>query len=86
MEYEVQDYEGSLGQTIMRNNEIRYFAIDDRLYPLGGAYYADQSYHRGQTTGIFYAPTTLSGLDPNHYIESIYETQQKGQTKYMSAE
>ena len=47
-----------MGETIERNNEIRYFAIDDRLYPLGGAYYADQSYHRGQTTGIFYAPTT----------------------------
>ena len=24
--------------------------------------------HRGQTTGIFYAPTTLSGLDPNHSL------------------
>jgi len=85
--YEVQDYEGSLGETIDRNNEIRYFAIDDRLYPLGGAYYADQSYHRGQTTGIFYAPTTLSGLDPNHYIESVYETQRGDRpTVFMSAE
>ena len=85
--YEVQDYGGSLGETIERNNEIRYFAIDDRLYPLGGAYYADQSYHRGQTTGIFYAPTTLSGLDPNHYIESIYETQRGDRpTVFMSAE
>ena len=85
--YEVQDYEGSLGETIERNNEIRYFAIDDRLYPLGGAYYADQSYHRGQTTGIFYAPTTLSGLDPNHYIESVYETQRGDRpTVFMSAE
>ena len=85
--YEVQDYQGSLGETIERNNEIRYFAIDDRLYPLGGAYYADQSYHRGQTTGIFYAPTTLSGLDPNHYIESVYETQRGDRpTVFMSAE
>ena len=85
--YEVQDYGGSLGETIERNNEIRYFAIDDRLYPLGGAYYADQSYHRGQTTGIFYAPTTLSGLDPNHYIESVYETQRGDRpTVFMSAE
>ena len=85
--YEVQDYEGSLGETIERNNEIRYFAIDDRLYPLGGAYYADQSYHRGQTTGIFYAPTTLSGLDPNHYIESVYETQRGDRpTVFMTAE
>ena len=90
VEYEVQDYEGSLGETINRNNEIRYFAIDDRLYPLGGAYYADQSYHRGQTTGIFYAPTTLSGLDPSHYIESVYETQRGDPslvpTVFMSAE
>ncbi len=85
--YEVQDYEGSLGETVERNNEIRYFAIDDRLYPLGGAYYADQSYHRGQTTGIFYAPTTLSGLDPNHYIESVYETQRGNRpTVFMSSE
>ncbi len=72
IDYEVQDYEGSLGQTITRNNEIRYFAIDDRLYPLGGMYNADASYHRGQTTGIFYAPTTLSGLDPDDYIASLY--------------
>jgi len=72
IEYEVQDYEGSLGETITRNNEIRYFAIDDRLYPLGGMYNADASYHRGQTTGIFYAPTTLSGLDPDDYIASLY--------------
>ncbi len=74
IEYEVQDYEGSLGQTITRNNEIRYFAIDDRLYPLGGMYNADASYHRGQTTGIFYAPTTLSGLDPDDYIASLYHS------------
>lgn len=72
IEYEVQDYEGSLGEMITRNNEIRYFAIDDRLYPLGGMYNADASYHRGQTTGIFYAPTTLSGLDPDDYIASLY--------------
>ena len=75
LEYEVQNYDGSLGEKITRNNEIRYFAIDDRLYPLGGMYYEDSSYHRGQTTGIFYAPTTLSGLDPDNYIESVYITQ-----------
>jgi hypothetical protein len=87
VEYEVQSYDGSLGDMITRNNDIRYFAVDDRLYPLGGAYYADQSYHRGQTTGIFYAPTTLSGLDPDHYIESVYQTQRGDRpTVYMSAE
>ena len=59
--YEVTDYDGG---TTTRNHEIRYFAVDNRLYPLGGKYNADySSYHRGQTTGIFHAPTHLSGLD-----------------------
>ena len=75
LEYEVQDYQGSLGQTVVRNNDIRYFAIDNRLYPLGGTYYGDYQYHRGQTTGIFHAPTGLSGLDMEDYITSVYETQ-----------
>ena len=75
LEYEVQDYQGSLGETVVRNNDIRYFAIDNRLYPLGGAYYGDYQYHRGQTTGIFHAPTGLSGLDMEDYITAIYETQ-----------
>ena len=75
LEYEVQDYEGALGETVVRNNDIRYFAIDNRLYPLGGAYYGDYQYHRGQTTGIFHAPTGLSGLDMDDYITSVYETQ-----------
>ena len=75
LEYEVQDYQGTLGQTVVRNNDIRYFAIDNRLYPLGGSYYGDYQYHRGQTTGIFHAPTGLSGLDLDDYITSVYETQ-----------
>jgi len=75
LEYEVQDYQGTLGETVIRNNDIRYFAIDNRLYPLGGAYYGDYQYHRGQTTGIFHAPTGLSGLDLDDYITSVYETQ-----------
>ena len=73
--YEVQDYNGKLGETISRNNEIRYFAVDNRLYPLGGQYYEDYSYHQGQTTGIFHAPTSLSGLDTETYISSVYQTQ-----------
>ena len=73
--YDVQDYEGALGEMISRNNEIRYFAVDNRLYPLGGNYYEDYSYHQGQTTGIFHAPTSLSGLDTETYISSVYETQ-----------
>ena len=73
--YSVQDYENSLGENVERNNEIRYFAVDNRLYPLGGAYYEDYSYHRGQTTGIFHAPTGLSGLDMDDYIATFYQSQ-----------
>ena len=73
--YDVQDYEGGLGETTERNNDIRYFAVDNRLYPLGGSYYADYNYHRGQTTGIFHAPTGLSGLDLDDYISTMYQTQ-----------
>ena len=58
-----------------RNNEIRYFAVDNRLFPLGGSYYEDSQYHRGQTTGIFHAPTSLSGLDLDTYISTLYQTQ-----------
>ena len=73
--YEVSDYDESHGSTTSRNHEIRYFAVDNRLYPLGGKYYEDyQSYHRGQTTGIFHAPTHLSGLDIDSYITTTYET------------
>ena len=88
--YEVSDYEESHGSTTSRNHEIRYFAVDNRLYPLGGKYYEDyQSYHRGQTTGIFHAPTHLSGLDLDSYITTTYETNQgpmspeEFQTKYL---
>ena len=73
--YDVQNYEGPLGEMISRNNEIRYFAVDNRLYPLGGQYYEDYSYHQGQTTGIFHAPTSLSGLETETYISSLYQTQ-----------
>ena len=73
--YDVQDYEAGLGETTERNNDIRYFAVDNRLYPLGGSYYGDYNYHRGQTTGIFHAPTGLSGLDLDDYISTLYQTQ-----------
>ncbi len=72
--WDVQTFEGRIGETVERNTEVRYFAIDDRLYPLGGLFYEDYSYHGGQTTGIFYAPTTLAGLDPEDYISSSYLT------------
>jgi len=83
LEYDVQNYEGELGEMVTRNNDIRYFAIDNRLYPLGGAYYADYQYHRGQTTGIFHAPTGLSGLDMEDYISADYQTQ-RGSGSIMS--
>ena len=75
IEYDVQDYSSATGSTTTRNHEIRYFAVDDRLYPLGGSYYGDYSYHRGQATGIFHAPTRLSGLDMDTYISTMYQTQ-----------
>ncbi|GIS43277.1 MAG: hypothetical protein Ct9H90mP16_03470 [Candidatus Poseidoniales archaeon] len=64
IDYEVATYEGGPGETIVRNNDIRYFAVDNRLYPVGGYQYAESGMHYGNPTGIFYAPTTLSGLDP----------------------
>ena len=75
LEYEVADYDGGPGETLVRNNDIRYFAVDNRLYPIGGYQYAESGMHYGNPTGIFYAPTTLSGLDPENYLESVYITQ-----------
>ena len=73
--YEVQDSEGAPGEMITRNHEISYFAIDTRLYPMGGGAYSDSSYNRGNPTGIFYAPTILSGQNPDHFMDTVYETQ-----------
>jgi len=75
IEYEVASYDGGPGETITRNNDIRYFAVDNRLYPIGGYQYSESGLHYGNPTGIFYAPTTLSGLDPEDYIQSVYITQ-----------
>ncbi|MEE2747530.1 MAG: STT3 domain-containing protein [Candidatus Thermoplasmatota archaeon] len=75
IEYEVATYDGGPGETITRNNDIRYFAVDNRLFPIGGYQYAESGLHYGNPTGIFYAPTTLSGLDPEDYIQSVYITQ-----------
>ena len=33
----VQDYNGGPGEIITRDHEIRYFAIDNRLYPVAGS-------------------------------------------------
>ena len=72
--YRVQDYEGAPGETINRDHEIRYFAVDDRLYPRAGRYTADSNYNRGQPMGIFGAPTILSGQDISTYMDEVYET------------
>jgi hypothetical protein len=73
--YRVQDYEGAPGEMIERDHEIRYFAIDDRLYPRAGRYTADSNYNRGQPMGIFGAPTILAGHDITTYMDEVYETQ-----------
>jgi len=72
--YTVQDFNGLPGETIDRDHEIRYFAIDDRLYPRAGRYTADANYNRGQPMGIFGAPTILSGQDVSTYMDEVYET------------
>ena len=72
--YTVQDYDGAPGDTITRDHEIRYFAVDDRLYPRAGRYTADRAYNGGQPMGIFAAPTILSGQDVFTFMNEVYET------------
>ena len=68
--YDVQDSEGAPGETFRRNHEIRYFAVDNRLYPIGGRYDQDRSYNYGNPTGIFHAPTTLGGQDVDTFLKT----------------
>ena len=56
------------------DHEIRYFAIDNRLYPRAGRYTADYNYNGGQPMGIFGAPTILSGQDISTFMDEVYET------------
>jgi len=84
--YTVQNSEGAPGEMITRNHEIRYFAIDNRLYPLGGRYTADYNYNRGQPTGIFAAPTILSGQDFGTFLSEAYETMRGDFPDEMTAE
>tara|TARA_B100001093_G_scaffold519934_1_gene611529 strand:- start:10217 stop:19900 length:9684 start_codon:yes stop_codon:yes gene_type:complete len=72
--YSVQNYDGAPGDMIDRNHEIRYFAVDNRLYPKAGRNTADYNYNSGQPTGIFGAPTILSGQDMATYMTEVYET------------
>ena len=70
--YTVQDYNGAPGETITRDHEIRYFAIDNRLYPRAGLYSSE--YSGGSPTGIFGAPTILSGQDFDTFMNEVYMT------------
>ena len=72
--YTVQDYDAAPGETIDRDHEIRYFAVDNRLYPRAGRYTADSQYNSGQPMGIFGAPTILSGQDIQTFMSETYET------------
>ena len=84
--YDVQDYEGLPGETISRDHEIRYFAIDNRLYPRAGRYTQDYSYNQGQPMGIFGAPTILSGQDISTYMNEVYETTRGGIPQELTRE
>ena len=77
--YEVQDYNGAPGETIERDHEIRYFAIDDKLYPRAGRYNSEAGYNGGRPLGIFGAPTILSGQDYNTFTNEVYETKRGDQ-------
>ena len=77
--YEVQDYNGAPGETIERDHEIRYFAIDDKLYLRAGRYNSEAGYNGGRPLGIFGAPTILSGQDYNTFTNEVYETKRGDQ-------
>ncbi len=84
--YHVQDYDGLPGDTISRDHEIRYFAIDNRLYPKAGRYTADYDYNFGQPMGIFGAPTILSGQDISTFMTEVYETSRGDRNFEMTRE
>ena len=84
--YKVQDYNGLPGDTISRDHEIRYFAIDNRLYPRAGRYTADYNYNGGQPMGIFGAPTILSGQDIGTFMDEVYETSRGDRNFEMTRE
>ena len=80
--YSVQDHEGAPGEMITRDHEIRYFAVDNRLYPRGGMYSSD--YSGGNPTGIFAAPTILSGQDFGTFMDEVYITKRGTITDEMT--
>ena len=70
--YTVQDYEGAPGDTITRDHEIRYLAVDTKLYPRGGSY--NSEYSGGNPTGIFAPVSILSGQDFSTFMDEVYMT------------
>ena len=64
--YDVQDYEAGLGVTTERNNDIRYFAVDNRLYPLGGRFMQTTT-----TTGARQQESSMPLLDSPVWIWMI---------------
>ena len=84
--YKVQDYEGLPGDMVERDHEIRYFAIDNRLYPKAGRYTADANYNGEQPMGIFGAPTILSGQDISTFMDETYETSRGDRNFEMTRE
>ena len=84
--YKVQDYEGLPGDMVERDHEIRYFAIDNRLYPRAGRYTADAAYNGEQPMGIFGAPTILSGQDISTFMDETYETSRGDRSFEMTRE
>jgi len=70
--YSVQDYEGAPGDLITRDHEIRYLAVDTKLYPRGGSY--NSEYSGGNPTGIFAPVSILSGQDFSTFMDEVYMT------------
>ena len=83
--YSVPDYEGLPGSMTDRNHEIDYLAIDHRLYPKGGAQTADSSYNSYNPTGIFRAPTNLSGQDQNTFFDIVIQAEENGFATEMTS-
>ena len=71
--YHVQDYNGLPGDTISRDHEIRYFAIDNRLYPRAGRYTADYNTIR-VNQWVSWRSNILSGQDISTFMDEVYET------------
>ncbi|MDP6870313.1 MAG: STT3 domain-containing protein [Candidatus Poseidoniaceae archaeon] len=82
--YAIQDFDGSSGETLTRNNEIRYLAVDNLLYPRGGLYSSD--YSGGKPTGIFHAPAKLSGQDFATFMHESYITMRGTSTVEMDVD